>query len=78
MKHIMNVSVSEKSSDCGIMQLHKIPIRERLLNKLFGAARQVVVLIPGNTVQAVSITEVPEPSGCGDNTERSHYEAVRS
>lgn len=85
MKHILNVSVSEKSSGCGIMQMHKIPVRERLLNKLFGAAGQIVVLVPGNTVQAVSITEVSGtaaetqmPVGCGTETERSRYEAVRS
>ena len=86
MKHIMKVSVSKDPGSSGKTRLHKIPIREHLLNKLFGAAGQVVVLIHGNTVQTVSITEVPgvdaadthNPVGCGLKPERSRYEAIRN
>ena len=86
MKHIMNISVSEKSHSKGTIQLRKIAVGKRIMNKLFGASGQIVVLVPGNTVQTVSITEVPgvaeedahKPINCNVCRERSRYEAVRS
>ena len=85
MKHIMNVSVSESTRSSEKIQFRKIPVRERILTRLFGAARQVVVLIPGNTVQTVSITEVPGAAEEDAHNpmssmcrERGRYETVRS
>ena len=35
-------------------------MREKLLTWLFGKQEKVMVLIPGNTVESVSIVELPE------------------
>ena len=37
-----------------------VPVREKLLTWLFGKQEKVMVLIPGNTVESVSIVELPE------------------
>ena len=42
------------------MQCRSISIREKLLTRLLGRSQKVMILIPGNTVSTVSVTEVPE------------------
>ena len=44
----------------GIVQCRNISIREKLLTRLLGCKQKVMILVPGNTVSTVSITEVPE------------------
>lgn len=60
MRHNLNISVSKKPKPGGIVACKSIFLREKLLTRLFGATQQVVVLIPGNSVDTVSITEVKE------------------
>ena len=43
-----------------MLQCKNISIREKLLTKLFGRKQKIMILIPGNSVSTVSITEVPE------------------
>ena len=42
------------------MQCRNISIREKLLTRLLGRKQKVMILILGNTVSMVSITEVQE------------------
>lgn len=42
------------------MRCKNISIREKLLTRLLGRKQKVMILIPGNTVSTVSITEVQE------------------
>ena len=60
MKHNLRISVSKDPQTGGIVQCKNIPIREKLLNRLLGHKQKVMILIPGNRVATVSITEVQE------------------
>lgn len=60
MKHNLRISVSPKPQDGGIVQCRKVSLREKLLTRLFGRKEKLLILVPGNSVEMVSITEVPE------------------
>ena len=60
MKHNLCISVSKGPQKSGIVQCKNISIREKLLTRLLGHKQKVMILIPGNTVSAVSISEVQE------------------
>lgn len=60
MKHNLKISVSKEPQTGGIVSCKSITLREKMLNRLLGQKRRVVVLIPGDSVDTVSITEVTE------------------
>lgn len=60
MKHKLNISVSKKPSEDGIVQCRNVSLREKLLTRLLGRRERVMILVPGNSVESVYITEVPE------------------
>ncbi len=64
MKHDLKISVSKKPSNDGVVRCQRVTMRERLLRYLFGEERRVMVIVPGDTVERVSITEL---AGGGDN-----------
>lgn len=46
--------------DPGIMATKTVPIRERLLRFLLGKSRQVTLVVPGNSVRQIDITETDD------------------
>lgn len=60
MKHNLRISVSKEPQKGGIVQCRNITLREKLLTKLLGQPNKVMVLIPGNSVSTLSITEIQE------------------
>ncbi len=66
MKHNLNISVSKKPPEGGIVQCRSVSLREKLLTRLFGRKEKVMILVPGNSVEMVSITEVPEGSAVNE------------
>ena len=60
MKHNLNISVSKKPPEDGIVQCRNVSLREKLLTRLLGHREKVMILVPGNSVESVCITEVPE------------------
>ena len=60
MKHNLNISVSKKEPEDGIVQCRNVSLREKLLTRLLGWQEKVMILVPGNSVESVCITEVPE------------------
>lgn len=60
MKHNLNISVSKKPSEDGIVQCRNVSLREKLLTRLLGRRERVMILVPGNSVESVCIIEVPE------------------
>ena len=56
MKHTLKISVARDSND-GIVSCRHITVREKLLRMLFGEKRRLTVIIPGNSVKALSIEE---------------------
>ena len=57
MRHELNVILAE-SNRKQLLVSKKMSIRDLILRKLFGEARQILVLKPGETVEAVKIIEV--------------------
>lgn len=62
MKHDLRISIRRAPSAEGIVRCRTVTLRERLLDRLLGERRQVTVLVPGNSVRRVSITELAEGS----------------
>ena len=60
MKHNLKISVSREPQTDGIVRCKSVSLREKLLTRLLGQKEKVMILIPGNSVDTVSITEVPE------------------
>lgn len=60
MKHNLKISVSKEPQHGGIVQCRNISIREKLLTRLLGQDQRMMILIPGNSVSTVSITELVE------------------
>ena len=60
MKHNLRISVSKEPQKGGSVQCRNITVREKLLTRLLGRKQKVMILIPGNSVSTVSITEVQE------------------
>ena len=56
MKYTLKISIAQDPGD-GIVSCRHITIREKLLRMLFGEKRRLTVIIPGNSVKALSIEE---------------------
>ena len=65
MKHNLRISIRKAPSGNGIAYCRKVSLRERMLRILFGEKRRVTVIVPGDSVECVSIQELPE-GGEGD------------
>lgn len=57
MKHILKISVSKEPQDGGIVGCRHVTVRERLLRLLLGDKRRLTVIVPGDSVKALSIVE---------------------
>ncbi len=60
MKHTLKISVSRDSPDNGIVSCRHVTIREKLLRFLLGDKRRLTVIVPGDSVESLSINEVGE------------------
>ena len=60
MKHNLKIRVSREPQTGGIVRCKSVSLREKLLTRLLGQKEKVMVLIPGNSVETLCITEVPE------------------
>ena len=60
MRHNLKISVSKEPQSGGIVQCRNVSLREKLLTRLLGRQEKVMILVPGNSVGSVCITEVPE------------------
>ena len=57
MKHALSITVSKEQRDGGIMACRQLTVRERLLRFLLGAPVKLMVIVPGDSVDEVSIFE---------------------
>lgn len=60
MKHRLKISVSDKSENDGVVACRRVRLRKRLLDKLLGPAQRVTLIVPGQTVECLSVEEVSE------------------
>ena len=57
MKHTLRISVSKEPQGGGIVGCRRVTVRERLLRLLLGDKRRLTVIVPGDSVRALSIIE---------------------
>ncbi len=60
MKQTLSISVSKKPVNAGAVSVRNVSVRERLMRFLFGDKVRLTVIVPGNTVEKLSIHEVAE------------------
>ena len=60
MKHNLRISIRKEPSGNGIAYCRKVTLLERVLSVLFGEKRRVTVIVPGDSIECVSIQELPE------------------
>lgn len=65
MKHNLKISVSKEPPTNNIVTVRRKSIRERLLTKLFGNSKKVTILVPGDSVDKVTISEVKDKNDGG-------------
>ena len=58
MKHNLKISVSKKPKNGGIVSYRCLSVRERLLRFLLGSPVKLTIVVPGDTVDSLSIKEV--------------------
>ena len=68
MKHALNITVSKERQTGGIMACRQLTVRERLLHFLLGAPVKLTVIVPGDSVDEVSIYEKKEVNAHASTT----------
>lgn len=63
MQHNLTICVGSPPPVEGIVRCRTVSLRERLLRALLGERRRVVVIVPGGSVRALDIREVPGTGG---------------
>ena len=58
MKHRLKISVSKKPVNKGVVAWRKVSVRERFLRLLLGDKTKLTVIVPGDSVEELSIQEV--------------------
>lgn len=58
MKHNLKICVSKEPNNGGVVACRSVSLRQRLLTRLLGPLDKVMIIVPGNSVQTVAITEV--------------------
>lgn len=60
MRHKLLISVSKMPRNDGIVSFRNITVREKFLRFLFGGKQRITILVPGDSVETVSINEISE------------------
>ena len=60
MRHTLQISVLRKPVNGGAVSVRRVSIRERLMRFLFGDTVRLTVIVPGNSVEELSIREIAE------------------
>lgn len=60
MRHTLQISVSKKPVNGGAVSVRRVSVRERLMRFLFGDTVRLTVIVPGNSVEELSIKEIAE------------------
>lgn len=60
MEHNLRISVSKKPVRNDIAALHTISLRERVLSFLFGRKQKITIIVPGDSVKELAISNIKE------------------
>ena len=58
MRHTIKILVSKERPNSGVIACRHLTVREKFLRFLLGSPVKLTVLVPGDTVDEVAITEV--------------------
>ena len=64
MKHNLQIRVSKIPKNGGIVSCRCISVRERLLRFLLGNPTKLTIVVPGDSVESLSINEVTGGEKC--------------
>ncbi len=57
MEHTLRISVSKEPASGGIVSCRHISVRERFLRFLLGEKRRVTIIVPGDSVRELAVSE---------------------
>ncbi len=60
MKHTLKISVAKEPASGGIVSCRNVSMRERLVRFLLGEKRRLTIIVPGDSVRELAISEVME------------------
>ena len=60
MRQHMKISVVKGHANGGVVTCRQVTVRERLLRFLLGVPQKLTVIVPGDTVDEIAISEVPK------------------
>ena len=60
MEHTLRISVSKEPASGGIVSCRHISVRERFLRFLLGEKRRVAIIVPGDSVRELAVSEIME------------------
>ena len=60
MKHTLKISVAKEPASGGIVSCRNVSMRERLVRFLLGEKQRLTIIVPGDTVRELAISEVME------------------
>jgi hypothetical protein len=63
MKHTVQISVSKETPGGGVIRCRHVTVREKLLRFFFGKKQRLTVIVPGDSVESLSINEVYKEGG---------------
>ena len=59
MTHAINIRVSKEKLNGGLLTCRSKTVRERLLRFLLGKPMKLTIIVPGDSVKEVGISEIP-------------------
>ncbi|MBD5532749.1 MAG: hypothetical protein HDQ98_11230 [Lachnospiraceae bacterium] len=60
MEHTLRISVSKESASSGIVSYRNISVRERIARFLLGEKRRLTIIVPGDSVWKLAMSEIME------------------
>ena len=60
MKHTLKISVAKEPAFGGIVSCRHISVRERLVRCLLGEKQRLTIIVPGDSVRELAVSEVME------------------
>lgn len=60
MEHTLRISVSREPASGGIVSCRNVSVRERLVRFLLGDKQRLTIIVPGDSVRELAISEVME------------------
>jgi len=60
VKHTLKISVAKEPASGGIVSCRNVSMRERLVRFLLGEKRRLTIIVPGDSVRELAISEVME------------------